>query len=541
MAWKGKVPHTYVIVFSIIVFAAMLTWVIPPGKYVKSTVVKDGKEHTELKFYYKSDLPAEEAAHFKSQPQTWQVFSALFKGFVKQSGIIIFTLMIGGAFWIMNTSKAIDVGIFDFLRFAKRLESNRIVKKLGVDNIIMVMIMTLFSFFGAVFGMSEETIAFTIILVPLAISMGYDSIVGVGLVYVAAHLGFSGAILNPFTIGIAQGLAEIPLFSGIEYRIFSWVVINIVGFTIIIRYARKVKKNPKSSVMYHEDAHWRNEFGGKSVEANYYTPRIAWVVYGLLILTMLAFSWFYPQTTLKMGNSAATWYVIPALTLIFVLAGYFSLRKSVHYFILVLLAYTIIYLIVGVMGYGWYVMEIATLFMGLGIASGLAINKSADEVAKLFVEGVKDILSAAIVIGLAGGIIITLEEGGIIDSILYGLSKTMGNFGDIASVGVMYMIQTVINIAIPSGSAKAAITMPIMAPFSDLIGVSRQATVMAFQFGDGFTNMITPTSGVLIAVLGVARIPYEKWFRWIWPYMLILILLGFLLLIPTVTMNLNGF
>lgn len=212
-----------------------------------------------------------------------------------------------------------------------------------------------------------------------------------------------------------------------------------------------------------------------------------------------------------------------------------------HYFVLLLLSYTIIYLIVGVMGYGWYVMEIATLFMALGVASGLAINKSADDIAKLFVEGVKDILSAAVIIGLAGGIIITLEAGGIIDSILHGLSTAMGNFGDVASVGVMYMIQTVINIAIPSGSAKAAITMPIMAPFSDLIGISRQATVMAFQFGDGFTNMITPTSGVLIAVLGVARIPYEKWVRWVWPLIVALIILGFLLLIPTVTMQLNGF
>jgi uncharacterized ion transporter superfamily protein YfcC len=186
-------------------------------------------------------------------------------------------------------------------------------------------------------------------------------------------------------------------------------------------------------------------------------------------------------------------------------------------------------------------MEIATLFMALGIASGMAINKSADEIAKLFLEGVKDILSAAIIVGLAGGIIVVLEDGGIIDSILYGLSKAMGNFGNVASVGVMYAIQTIINIVIPSGSAKAAITMPIMAPFSDLIGISRQATVMAFQFGDGFTNMITPTSGVLIAVLGVARIPYHKWVKWVWPLILTVVILGFLLLIPTVTMKLNGF
>lgn len=541
MLKKGKVPHTFVIVFFIVLFAAMLTWIIPPGKYVKTTELVDGVEKSVMTFYYKDQLPSDAAAAFKSEPQTWQVFGTLFKGFVKQSGIIIFTLMIGGAFWIMNTSKAIDVGIYSFLAFTKRLEHNRIIKKLGVDNIIMVLIMTLFSFFGAVFGMSEETIAFVIILIPLAISMGYDSIVGVSLVYVAAHLGFSGAILNPFTIGIAQGLAEIPLFSGIEYRIFSWIIINIVGFVFILKYAHFIKKNPTKSIMYEEDAYWRKKDSEQDTTVVYYTPRSAWLVYFFIIGVLSAFSFFYPETTMTLGNSSFHFHALPVLTVVFALTGYLTLKKTVHYFILLLLTYTIIFLIVGVMGYGWYVMEIATLFMALGIASGISINKSADNIAKLFLEGVKDILSAAIVIGLAGGIIVTLEDGGIIDSILYGLSKAMMNFGDVASVGVMYLIQTVINIAIPSGSAKAAITMPIMAPFSDLIGVSRQATVMAFQFGDGFTNMITPTSGVLIAVLGVARIPYDKWVKWIWPLMIVLIILGFLLLIPTVTMELNGF
>ncbi|KAF0131329.1 MAG: c4-dicarboxylate anaerobic carrier [Bacteroidetes bacterium] len=541
MLKKGKVPHTFVIVFFIVLFAAMLTWIIPPGKYVKTTELVDGVEKSVMTFYYKDQLPSDAATAFKSEPQTWQVFGTLFKGFVKQSGIIIFTLMIGGAFWIMNTSKAIDVGIYSFLAFTKRLEHNRIIKKLGVDNIIMVLIMTLFSFFGAVFGMSEETIAFVIILIPLAISMGYDSIVGVSLVYVAAHLGFSGAILNPFTIGIAQGLAEIPLFSGIEYRIFSWIIINIVGFAFILKYAHFIKKNPTKSIMYEEDSYWRKKDSEQDTTVVYYTPRSAWLVYFFITGVLIAFSFFYPETTMTIGNSSFQFHILPVLAAVFALTGYLTLKKTVHYFILLLLTYTIIFLIVGVMGYGWYVMEIATLFMALGIASGISINKSADNIAKLFLEGVKDILSAAIVIGLAGGIIVTLEDGGIIDSILYGLSRAMMNFGDVASVGVMYLIQTVINIAIPSGSAKAAITMPIMAPFSDLIGVSRQATVMAFQFGDGFTNMITPTSGVLIAVLGVARIPYDKWVKWIWPLMIVLIILGFLLLIPTVTMELNGF
>lgn len=536
-----KVPHTYVIVFGIIVIAALLTWFIPPGKYVEVTTTVEGVEQTRMVFFYEEDLPEPYQQTFDSQLQTWQVFSALFKGFVKQSNIIIFILMIGGAFWIMNKSKAIDVGIFAFLRFTKKLENYKAMRRLGVDNIIIVLIMILFSIFGAVFGMSEETIAFVIILIPLAISMGYDSIMGVSMVYVAAHLGFAGAILNPFTIGIAQGLADLPLFSGLEYRMFAWVIINIVGIFFILRYAAKIRKNPKSSIMYQEDAYWRKREQSENNDIQYYTPKIAWVVFAVILTSLVIFSFIYPVTTLTVGNSSLTFWVNPLFTGLFAILGVLTLRKSVHFFILLLLAYTIIFLIVGVMGYGWYVMEIATLFLAMGIASGLAINKTADDIANLFLEGVKDIMSAAIIVGLAGGIIVVLTDGGIIDSILYGLSKAMGNFGNVASVGVMYVIQTIVNIVIPSGSAKAAITMPIMAPFSDLIGISRQATVMAFQFGDGFTNMITPTSGVLIAVLGVARIPYHKWVKWVWPLILTLIILGFLLLIPTVTMNLNGF
>ncbi len=536
-----KVPHTYVIVFGIIIFAAILTWVIPPGKYIERTVERDGLEKKEIVFFYEKDLPAEFQPEKPSQPQTWQVFSALFNGFVKQSGIIIFILMIGGAFWIMNKTRAIDVGIFAFLRFTRMLETRNIMHRNVVDNVIIVLIMIMFSLFGAIFGMSEETIAFVIILIPLAISMGYDSITGVCMVYIAAHLGFAGAILNPFTIGIAQGIAEIPLFSGLGYRVFSWAVINIVGIFFVLRYVAKIRKDPTRSIMYQEDAYWRNRDAGHMENIEYFTPRMAWVVYLMILAAFVVFSVLYPVTSLQIGNSQVTMVIIPVLTAIFALLGFLSLRKSVHYFILLLLGYTILYLIVGVMGYGWYIMEIATLFLVMGIASGMAFNRSADHIAKEFLEGVKDILSAAIIVGLARGIIVILEDGGIVDSILYGMSKAMGNFGDIASIGVMYVIQTIINIVIPSGSAKAAITMPIMAPFSDLIGISRQATVMAFQFGDGFTNMITPTSGVLIAVLGVARIPYDKWVRWVWPLILTMIILGFLLLIPTVTMQLDGF
>jgi uncharacterized ion transporter superfamily protein YfcC len=177
----------------------------------------------------------------------------------------------------------------------------------------------------------------------------------------------------------------------------------------------------------------------------------------------------------------------------------------------------------------------------MGISSGIAMSYSANQIATLFISGVKDIVSAALVVGLAGGIIIVLQNGNVIDPMLHSLADSMRNMGRFGSLSIMYGIQTLINVIITSGSAKAALTMPIMAPFSDLIHVSRQATVMAYQLGDGFTNLLTPTSATLIGVLGVARIPYEKWLKWAWPMILVLIIVGLLLLIPTVTMTLNGF
>ena len=250
---KRQIPHTYVIIFYIILFCATLTWIIPGGQYKESinaagekTVVYEAVEHA---------------------PQTWQVFSAFYKGFVDKADIIVFILIIGGAFWIVNDSKAFDIGTVSFLGRARKMENNRFLRKIGVENFLLTSIMLLFSIFGAVFGMSEETIAFCLVLVPMAISMGYDSITGVCMVFVAAGLGFAGAILNPFTIGIAQGLAGIPLFSGIEYRIFCWIVINLIGFAWILRYAAKVKKNPKASLVYEEDQYWRDLHNNNSLEA----------------------------------------------------------------------------------------------------------------------------------------------------------------------------------------------------------------------------------------------------------------------------------
>ncbi len=528
---KLKIPHTFVIIFALIVISALVTFFVPGGEYIKKSVIENGTEIKTVEFKY-----------VENNPQSWQILSAFYSGFTRQAGIIVFILVIGAAFWVVNSCKAIDAGIFSFLRFTKKLESNRLLGRIGVNNIVIILIMTMFSLFGAIFGMSEETIAFTIILIPLAISMGYDSIVGIAMVYVAAHVGFAGAILNPFTIGIAQSIAGLPLFSGIEYRFFCWLVLTTVTIVIVLIYANRVKKNPERSSLFNEDSYWREKNSERSEVIDYYTPKSSWVSYYIALIALVGFSVFYPHTTIKIGNSSADIPLfIPGLTALFAIFGYLALKKSMHFYVLTLLFFTIIFLIAGVMGYSWYISEISALFLALGILSGIAAGYSSNEIVAKLTEGAKDILSAALVVGLAAGIVVILQEGKVIDTLLYKMSLAMNEAGKVSSLGLMYAIQTMINIVIPSASAKAAITMPIMAPFSDLIGVSRQATVLAFQFGDGFTNMITPTSGVLIAVLAIGRVPYGKWFKLILPFILILTILGFLLLLPTIYMNLNGF
>lgn len=519
---KFKIPHTFVIIFGLIIVSALVTFIVPGGEYNKETL---------------------EFSYTQSQPQSWQILTAFYKGFTRQAGIIVFILVIGAAFWVVNSCRAIDAGIYSFLSFTRGLERHRFLRYIGVNNVVIVLIMLMFSMFGAIFGMSEETIAFTIIIIPLAVSMGYDSITGLAMVYVAAHVGFAGAILNPFTIGIAQDIAGLPIFSGIEYRLFCWVVLNLITISLVLWYANRVKKSPQKSPLFNEDAYWREKIAQQEGETiDYHTPAGAWVSYIVTLVVLVLFSVFHWHTSIKIGSSVFDIpFLIPVITLLFAIAGYRGLKKSVHFFVLYLLFFTIIFLVIGVMGYGWYIGEISALFLALGILSGVAAGYGANEIVGKLTEGAKDILSAALVVGLAAGIIVILEDGKVVDTLLYRMSSAMADTGKSASLGVMYMIQTLINIVIPSASAKAAITMPIMAPFSDLIGVSRQATVLAFQFGDGFTNMITPTSGILIAVLTIARVPYGKWFKLILPFILLLIVVGFLLLLPTVFLELNGF
>lgn len=502
---KLKVPNTFVIIFSVILLCAVATWFVP-----------------------------------EANPQTWQVFSAIYKGFTQQAGIIAFVLVVGGAFWVVNSTKAVDEGIMKFIARTSRLERFALVRKLGVGNIVITLIMLLFGLFGAVFGMSEETIVFVAVSIPLAKSLGYDEFVGVCMVYVAAHVGFAGAMLNPFTIGIAQEMAGLQLFSGIEYRTLCWLILMAVTIAFVLWYASRTRKPVVSASI--SDLKLESEVNSAESSSEPGSLR-AWICHVALTAALVAFSAFYASdciVTLGQSTIGMPW-LMWILTALFAITGSFMIFKSVRLYILDLLIFTVVFLITGVMGYGWYLTEICALFMALAIAAGLSAGYSADKIAKEFVAGAKDIFSAALIIGLAAGIIVILQDGNVIDPLLASLSAGLNGSGRVGAVAGMYGIQTFINLFIPSASAKAAVTMPIMAPFADMIEVSRQATVLAFQFGDGFTNMITPCSGVLMAVLSVARIPYATWFRFVWKFVLMLVVIGFLLLVPTIFIQLPGF
>jgi uncharacterized ion transporter superfamily protein YfcC len=283
------------------------------------------------------------------------------------------------------------------------------------------------------------------------------------IVYVASNIGFSAAFLNPFTVGIAQDMAGLPLFSGMGYRVFCWAVLTVLTALFVVIYAHRTRKAPAEAVR---------------LEDIPLTTRQGWILIVLLL--------------------------------------------------------TVIALIVGVTVWEWYLPEITALFLGMGIVCGIIAGFGANRIAEELLAGAKDILSAALVVGFASGIIVILQDGHVVDSLLHGMQEGLDGTGPVASLSAMYGIQALINFLIPSATAKAAITIPIMAPFADMVGVSRQAMVLAFQFGDGFTNMVTPTSGVLIAALAMARIPYAKWVKWVWKGVAALLVIGWILLVGTV-------
>lgn len=444
-----KVPHTLVIISAIILLVAVATYLVPGGAYEKivneagKTVVVDGS------FKY-----------VESKPQgVFDVLQAPIQGIIEGAEIIAFLFIVGGAFNIITKTKAIDFGIMRIVNVFK-----------GKEIFIIPIIFFMFSLGGAVFGMTEEAIPFIAMMIPLTLVLGYDSIVAVAITYLACNTGFAAAMLNPFNVGIAQSIAEIPMYSGIEYRTLIWLVSTLVAIGFIMIYANKIKKNPKLSPVYESDQKKRQNL------TDFESQDDQFLLSHKIILLLIA---------LCMG--------------------------------------TIVW---GVLAKGFWIPQIAAVFLVTGLLAGIVGKLSLDEMADAFILGAQDMIGAAIMLGFARSIVILAENAGIIDTILFHLAQVLGSISGMLASYLMLPVQMFINFFISSGSGQAALTMPILAPLGDLIGISRQLTVLIFQLGDGFSNAMFPTSGILIACIGVAGIPYAKWLKWILPLQGILFALG---------------
>lgn len=536
-----KVPHTYVIIFFVIIACWLLTFLIPVGKYnthkiewtndqgktKTKTVLKSdtfryeyelntgklktnlevlitddaklkesGLEKEKLEGILKSDVSkwdtvtleeaglTEEAIYGMYQETVYNtdkkatkharlwgtedykgfgVLNYVFEGLVTGDkwgsavGIVAFILVIGGAFGIIMKTGAIDAGIYAFIRKTK-----------GFESIAIPLLFVLFSLGGAIFGMSEETIPFAMIVIPFVIAMGYDSLVGVSITFVASQVGNATSWMNPFGIAIAQGIAGIPVLSGAGFRITMWVITTTAGAVYLMFYAKKIKKNPESSIVYETDNFFRanKPKDGEKIE-------------------------------FKLGH---------ALVLLTILGG-------------------IIWIVWGVTQKEFYIAEIASQFFVMGLVSGIIAvifklnDMRTNDIASAFQSGAADLVGAALVVGMAKGILLVLggsvaNEFNTLNTILHSVGESLKGMPPAISAWFMYVFQTIFNFFVPSGSGQAALTMPILAPLSDIVGVTRQVSTLAYQLGAGFADAIIPTSASLMGVLGVARIDWTKWAKW---------------------------
>lgn len=460
-----RMPHTLVIVGTLVLVVLALSWVVPSGNYER--VEKNGRQITIPGTYRQIEK-------IYLGPQ-WLMIAPI-KGFADGAMIISFLFLIGGAFNIIQ-----ETGIIHFVirRLTIALRSRPWLEKL-----LIPVMMIIFSLGGSIFGMGEETIPFILIFVPLALSLGYDSIVGVSIPFLGAAAGFAAAFFNPFTVGIAQGLAGLPLYSGFGYRVFTWFIGTTVMIAWVMVYAARVKKNPQSSIVY---------------ELDRARDLSAW----------------------KSDGETEPW----------------TARRTA---VLLLFVASMAILIWGILEKQWFIEEIGALFLAMGLVMGIVAGLRGDDVAKHFVAGAKDMVGVALIIACGRALLIIARESAVLDTMLYHSANVVAPLPPIVAADVMFAVQAVINFFLHSGTAQAALTMPVMTPLADLVHVTRQTTVYAFQLCE-FVNPILPTSAVTMGVLGMARIPWEKWARWFFPLMIVLIVLSLLLLVPPVLIKWGPF
>ncbi|MGL5717639.1 MAG: YfcC family protein [Paraclostridium sp.] len=445
---KFKIPHTFTIIVSFIVVMAALTWIVPSGEFERAEV--DGRNVVVPGTYQQVE----------SSPQGIDdVFMAPINGFINAAEVVGFVLLVGGAFGIVNKTGAIEAGI-----------GHAVAKMKGFTFLIIPMSMILFGLGGTTFGMCEETLPFYLIFIPLMVSLGYDSLTGIAVVFLGAAAGTSASTINPFSVGIAQALAGIAPGSGIAYRALMLVVFESMAIIFVMMHANKVKKDPKKSIVYDLDKKNREHFIMDDSGIKKFTGR-------------------------EMG-------------------------------VLMVFAFGMMYMVYGVIVKGWYIPEIAMIFCMIGVASGIIGGLKQDEIIGAFIGGAGDFIGAGLAIAMARGIVIIAQDGAIIDTILNSAASFLGQLPKAVFINLTMLLENILTFLIPSSSGLASLTIPVLAPLGDLVGVSTQEIVTAYQFGSGFTNMITPTSGVLMAALGVARISWDKWVKFVLPFLLTIMLAG---------------
>lgn len=434
-----KVPNPIIIIACIILISAVASYIIPAGIYDRVEDVNTRRSVVDPSTFRYTD---------QNPTGFLDLFTSVTRGIQEGSSIIAFLFIVGGSLGILSSTGSINSGL------------STLVKKMKGKELLMIpVIMLVFSTCSTLAGCNEEYLAFLPLLITVCLAMGFDSITALALVFCSVGAGYGAGCTNAFTVGVAQGIAGLPVFSAIEYRIFIFAILVVLNITFVMRYAMKVKKNPQASAMYEYDR----------------------------------------TRTLDLNVDE-----IDPLT------G----RQKIC---LIALALTFVCLIIGVIKFGFYMDEISALFLIMGIATGLIGGLKVSEIADSFVSGCKGMMLPCLMVGLCKAATIILNDASIMDTIVHALAGILNHFPSSLTAFGMFIVQDLFNILVPSGSGQAAITMPIMAPLADLVGVTRQTAVFAFQFGDAFTNAVTPASGMTMSCLALAAVPYKKWFRFIIP------------------------
>jgi uncharacterized ion transporter superfamily protein YfcC len=449
-----SLPHTYVILFIIIMLVTLLTWIVPSGVFERQQLeIADG--------YVTSTVvpgtfqPIDKVTNDRDLRQgLFDVLSAPAKGIVHAADVIAFLLVVGGAFGIIIRTGAIDRGLHVL---ATSLSSKGIF-------VIPIMI-TLFSLGGSTFGMSEEVLPLYPVVIALMFILRFDSMTAVLILFLGTQAGYIGATINPFSVLLAQAVADIPGNPLLWFRAIAWIAFTLLAIAYTMWYAARVRENPESSPVFTSDRKLQLDLAVSQED--------------------------HPE---------------------------FSMRDRVILTAFVVALATVTW---GLITHGWYMAEIGAVFLACGLVSGAIAKMGPSRIAEHFVDGCKDFVYAAFVIGLTRGILVIAEQGMIIDPILNGLNDLLEGVPTYALTTLALLAHNVITFFVPSSSGEAALTMPVLAPLGDLVGVNRDSLVLAYQFGNGLTNVISPTNGLLLAGLAIARIPFSQWFKVIFPFFLI--------------------